>query len=40
MEALDRHVKSALSGVSSWKEAAVIVGWAKRLWPVYKRRSH
>ena len=40
LEALDRHVKSALGGVSSWNEAAVIVGWAKRLWPVYKRRSH
>ncbi len=39
-EALQRHVKAALSGVSRWEEAAVIVGWAKRLWPVYKRRAY
>lgn len=39
-EALQRHVKAALGGVSSWEEAAVIVGWAKRLWSVYKRRAH
>lgn len=39
-EALQRHVKAALSGVSSWQEAAVIVGWAKRLCSVYKRRAY
>lgn len=40
LQALDRHVKSALGGVSNWEDAAVIVGWAKRLWGVYKRRTH
>ncbi len=40
LEALERHVKAALGGISSWQDAAVIVGWAKRLWPVYKRRAH
>lgn len=40
LESLGRHVKTALGRVSSWEEAAVIVGWAKRLWPVYKRRAH
>jgi hypothetical protein len=39
-ENLERHVKAALSHVSDGHEAAVIVGWGKRLWPVYKQRSH
>lgn len=39
-ENLERHVKAALSHVSDWRQAAVIVGWGKRLWPVYRQRSH
>ncbi len=39
-ENLERHVKASLSHVSDWRQAAIIVGWAKRLWPVYRQRSH
>jgi len=38
-EALERHVKSAFVRVTSWQDAARIVGWAKRLCPVYKQRG-
>ncbi len=40
LENLERSVKAALSHVSDWQQAAVIVGWAKRLWPVYRKRSY
>lgn len=40
LEALDRHVGASLGSTTSWEDAAVIVGWAKRLWSVYRRRSH
>ena len=39
-EALARHVSPALSGTRGWEEAAKIVGWAKRLSPLYRRRSY
>jgi hypothetical protein len=34
--ALEECVRSALQGVSSWEEAAAIVGWARRLVVVYQ----
>jgi len=37
-EALERHVSPELGRVKTWEEAAVVVGWAKRLWSSYKRR--
>lgn len=40
LEALGRHVKAALSQVSNWDDAARIVGWAKRLCPTYRSRTH
>ena len=39
LENLERYVKTALANVSDWRQAAVIVGWAKRLWPVYKKTT-
>ncbi len=38
-EALARHVTPALRGVRDWEEAAQVVGWAKRLSPIFSRRS-
>jgi len=31
MTGLKRHATAAISGISSWEEAAWIVGWARRL---------
>ncbi len=40
LENLERYVKAALAHVTDWQQAAVIVGWAKRLWSVYKQRAY
>ena len=40
LESLHRLVLPELPSQRPWQEAATIVGWAKRLLPVYKRRTH
>lgn len=37
---LQRLVKPELSTQRTWQEAAAVVGWAKRLLPVYKPRRN
>ncbi len=39
-EALEKHVGAALGRTSDWNEAANVVGWAKRLAPIFKKRTH
>ena len=36
---LERHVRVAIAPISSGSEAAIVLGWAKRLCAVYKQRS-
>lgn len=37
---LQRLVKPELSSQRTWQQAATVVGWAKRLLPVYKPRRN
>ncbi len=40
LTALADHLKPALASARDWREAAPVVGWAKRLSPIFRRRSY